>query len=159
LTPSTITRLSESRPKRIANDVPWDFTPTADFQEPKKPESPEPKALKLYIAAHPEVIGLPKGTKYELEKTLGSGDRADVCFSIKDKFVIAEIKSEISPEDDIRKGVFQGIKYRAIIRAHQKLKRVIPNGEAVLVVGKKMSPKARQLADDLSVKCFDGIRP
>src|SRR6202035_5666055 len=116
----------------------------------KKPESPEHEALKLYIAAHPEVIGLPKGTKYEIEKTLGSGDRADVCFSIKDKFVIAEIKSEISPEDDIRKGVFQCIKYRAVIRAHQKLKRVIPNGEAVLVVGKKMSAEARQLADHLS---------
>jgi hypothetical protein len=80
-----------------------------------------------------------------------------VCFSIKDKFVIAEIKSEISPEDDIRKGVFQCIKYRAVIRAHQKLKRVIPNGDAVLVVGKKMSAEARQLADDLSVEFFDGI--
>lgn len=153
----TITRLTETRPKRAPKDVPWDFVPKRPFQEPRKPESPEHKALKLYIAAHPEVIGLPKGTKYEFEKTLGSGDRADVCFSVKDKFVIAEIKSEISPEDDIRKGVFQCIKYRAVIRAHQKLKRVIPNGEAVLVVGKKMSAEARQLAADLSVEFFDDI--
>jgi hypothetical protein len=152
-----VTRFSEKRPGRIAQDVPWDFAPKPGFQEPKKPESPEHKAPKLYIAAHPEVIGLPKGSKFELEKTLGSGDRADVCFSIKDKLVIAEIKSERSPEDDICKGVFQCIKYRAVIRAHQKLKRVIPNGEAVLVVGKKMSAEAKQLAEGLAVKFFDGI--
>jgi hypothetical protein len=42
----------------------------------------------------PEVIGLPKGTKFEVENTLGSGDRADVYFSIEDKFVVAEIKSK-----------------------------------------------------------------
>jgi hypothetical protein len=34
---------------------------------------------------------------------------------------------------------------------------VVPNGDAVLVVGKKMSAEARQLADDLSVEFFDGI--
>lgn len=155
----TIKKMPDVGPRRPTKPMPWDFTPPTEFQEPKKPESPEHKALKLYIAKHPEVIGLPKGTKYEFEKTFGSGDRADVYFSIEDKFVVAEIKSKISPEDDVRKGVFQCIKYRALIRAHQKLKRVIPNGEAVLVVGKKMSAEARQLADHLSVKFFDEIRP
>jgi len=150
---------SKARPRRVAKSVPWDFTPSPGFQDPKEPESSEHRALKLYVAAHPEVIGLPKGAKSEVEKTLGSGDRADVFFSIGDKFVIAEIKSEISPEDDIRKGVFQCVKYRAVVRAHQKLKRVVPNGEAILVVGKKMSAEAKRLAQDLSVAFVDEIEP
>jgi hypothetical protein len=143
--------------ERIAKSVPWDFVPPPTYQDPRGPESPEHQALKLYVAAHPEVIGLPKTAKSEIEKVLGSGDRADVCFAIGDKFVVAEIKSGISPEGDIRKGVFQCVKYRAVIRSHQKLKRVVPNGEAILVVEKKMSAEAKKLAQDLSVAFVDEI--
>src|SRR5262249_13833468 len=119
-----------------ASAISWDFSPPIEFVEPKGGEGAEHRTLKEYVAKHPQVIGLPRGAKSQLEKVLGSGDRADVYFTMGDKFVVAEIKSNISPMVDICRGIFQCVKYKAILRAHQRLKRVIPNGDAILVVGK-----------------------
>lgn len=46
-------------------------------RERREPESAEHLALKKFIAAHPERVGLPKNAKDDLEKVFGSGDRAD----------------------------------------------------------------------------------
>jgi hypothetical protein len=103
------------------------------------------------------VRGLPKNAKPDLEKVFGSGDRADVAFTMADKIIVVEVKSKISDDPDLCRGIFQCIKYWALIRAHQKLKRVVPNGEAILAIGKAAPTNVLVLADALSVTCFDGI--
>jgi hypothetical protein len=137
--------------------VRWDFKPPPRFREPVKPESDAHRALKKHVAAHPELVGLPRTAKATMEKTLGSGDRADVYFVAGNKFVIVEVKSTISPEGDICKGVFQCVKYKALLRAHQKLKKVVPNGDAILVLGREMPEAAKSLAGALGIMWVDGV--
>jgi hypothetical protein len=146
-------------PNSLADAVPWDFVPPPVFQQPRTPESPDHRALKQYIAAHPEIVGLPKGALAILEKVFGSGDRADVVFTDGDRVTAVEVKSALSPLADLTRGVFQCVKYKAVIRAHQKLKRVIPNGDAILVTGKKLPPSIVDLASQLGVKWIDGVVP
>lgn len=150
-------RATAPSPSVKPSSVPWNFVPPPKFHEPRKPESSAHRALKEYIAEHPECVGLPRKSKADLEKVFGSGDRADLAFTIGEKIVVAEVKSEISDNADLCRGVFQCIKYRALVGAHQKLKRVIPNGEAILAIGKAAPAKVAPLADALSVTCVDRI--
>jgi hypothetical protein len=135
----TIPRPPSHSGDRDASAVPWNFVPPPRYRAPREPESPEHRALKEYVADHPECVGLPKYAKRNLEWVFGSGDRADVAFSLGDKIVVVEVKSQVSDDADMCKGVFQCIKYR--VRAHQKLKRVVPNGDAILALGKKAPSK------------------
>jgi hypothetical protein len=155
----TISRRGARSRSEDSSPVPWNFVPPPKYWEPRAPESAEHLALKKYIAEHPERVGLPKRAKADLEKVFGSGDRADVAFTIGEKIVVVEVKSEISDDADMCRGVFQCIKYRALIRAHQRLRRVIPNGEAILAIGKSAPSKVRNLAEVLSVTCFDQVVP
>lgn len=71
-------------------------------------ESENHKALKAYVAQNPRVIGLGANTPTGItEFPLPSGDSLDVSFNGKKVWVAAEVKSSISAEGDIVRGLFQ----------------------------------------------------
>jgi hypothetical protein len=76
------------------------------------------KDLKKFIAHNPEVVGLgdrqPIG---EMETPLYSGDTLDVSFQSRVAWVSVEAKSSISDDLDIRRGLYQVVKYRAVMKA------------------------------------------
>jgi len=118
-----------------------------------EPESEEHKLLKLYVAAYPEVVGLdrksPKGT---IEYLFPSADKADVVFVNGDRLTGVEVKSRISNEADISRGIFQCVKYQALLRAEQKAAYVPPTARAVLVTENALTSAQRELADQLGIK-------
>lgn len=81
-------------------------------------ESASHKRLKEYVANNPHVIGLPKSTPMgTTEYGLPSGDSLDVSFKQKKSWVAAEVKSKISDQADIVRGIFQCVKYQAVLDA------------------------------------------
>ncbi|SDW85859.1 hypothetical protein [Lysobacter enzymogenes] len=117
------------------------------------PESEEHKALKKWVAAHPEELVdfgvFPVGGNEEL---LSSGDRLDVHFDNGMQRLAVEVKTSKCSESELQRGVYQIVKYRAILRAEQKAVLHVPNGEAVLVCTRAPNAQTRLLIKRLQVR-------
>jgi hypothetical protein len=122
-------------------------------------ESLAHKALKEYVAKHPEAIGLKDGNLGETEKPLPSGDCLDVSFSTKKEWVAVEIKSRISDEADILRGLFQCVKYRAVIEAVQASEGMSQSGRAVLVLESGFPAKLLPIKNILGIEVFEFVVP
>lgn len=119
-------------------------------------ESDEHRKLKEYVAAHPEIVGLKKGEQGCMEYTLLSGDRLDVFF--KDSNVAVEIKSEISSDADVLRGLFQCVKYKSILDAEAQVHGQKQNARAILLLGKSLSVSNRQVQTDLGIEVIEKIK-
>lgn len=107
-------------------------------------ESPFHKALRLWVEANPELVLQSYATaETDTEVPLLSGDRVDNVFDRKDRIAVIEVKSWISNDDDILRGIFQCIKYRAVMEAMTH-KRAVPI-DAVLVTQRPISSTHREL--------------
>lgn len=81
-------------------------------------EGPNHKALRLWVQANPGLIRQRFATAVsETEFVLDSADRVDVLFRNAEGAVAVEVKSRDSNLVDLRRGVFQCIKYRAVLGA------------------------------------------
>jgi len=123
-------------------------------------ESEEHKALKEYVAQNPQAVGLsadiPKGTT---EYLLPSGDSLDVSFNGNKIWVAAEVKSSISAESDIVRGLFQCVKYRAVMEAVLLTKSRPQNARALLVLESKIPQSLIPLRNMLGVEVVEGVFP
>ena len=123
-------------------------------------ESDDHKALKAYVAQNPKVIGLgantPCGTN---EFPLPSGDTLDVSFNGNKVWVAAEVKSSKSAEGDIVRGLFQCIKYRAVMEAVLLSESRPQNARALLVTESKLPRSLVLLRNMLRVEVVEGISP
>lgn len=63
-----------------------------------------------------------------------------------------EVKTSRCSEDELQRGVYQAVKYRAVLRAEQKAIRHVPNGEAVLVCTRAPNAETRALIKRLQVR-------
>jgi hypothetical protein len=117
-------------------------------------ESPEHLRLKTYVVNHPRMFGAPKRSKKGIpEKALASRDEIDVWFMVPGHQVAIEVKSERSSQDDLKRGIYQCVKYKALLEAEAKweLKRELPKIEAKLVSENVLSKENRRLAKTLGV--------
>ncbi|MEG3168070.1 hypothetical protein U1737_07695 [Sphingomonas sp. LB3N6] len=96
------------------------------------------RALRLWVTANPAEIrrGF-AAARTETEFRLDSGDRIDSVYHLENRTVVLEIKSRISNEVDLRRGVYQCIKYRAVKEA-MDVREQVPV-EAFLVTEVKLS--------------------
>ena len=123
-------------------------------------ESEDHKALKAYVAQNPRVIGLAANTPAgATEYLLPSGDSLDVSFNGKKVWVAAEVKSSISAEGDIVRGLFQCVKYRAVMEAVLLTKSRPQNARALLVLESKLPPSLISLRNILGVEVVESISP
>ncbi|MDA7982690.1 MAG: hypothetical protein MPJ79_00960 [Alphaproteobacteria bacterium] len=128
-------------------------------------ESPEHKRLAEYVAMNPGIVGLPEGVAPgdygENEKILRSNDKPDVFFQSGALSFAVEVKSRRSDgyESDLRRGIYQCVKYRAVLRAQQKADGKDENAEAVLVTEGEFPANLRRTADILGVEVFDSVKP
>jgi hypothetical protein len=68
------------------------------------------------LADHPEAVGaFGKFKEGKIECRLASGDRLDVLFTNDKTRLAAEVKTSDAPSDEVQRGVFQCVKYRAIL--------------------------------------------
>lgn len=121
-------------------------------------EGPQHKALKQYIFAHPESIGIRNVVNSDTEFILLSGDRLDVYFEQKDGTRVAvEVKSSISPDDDILRGLYQCVKYKAILDAENKTHGVFGDTRSILVLEGTLSESNQQVKDSLGLFVIEGF--
>lgn len=116
-------------------------------------ESKEHKALKKWVSQHPSFfMQFGHFGPGQTEIQIRSGDRLDVHFENGHQRLAVEVKpSHASPAEFIR-GIFQVVKYRAILRAEQQVKSAIPNASAVLVTVKRPDSLAYDLMKRLNVE-------
>jgi hypothetical protein len=116
-------------------------------------ESSEHAQLKRYVANHPEVVALPdSSSKGREEERLPSGDCLDVSFRTGKVWVGVEVKSAISSEPDLVRGIFQCVKYRAVLEAVLVSESKLPNARSVLVVGSPLPVELVALSNLLGVE-------
>ena len=117
----------------------------------RKGEGENHKALRLWVKDNPDRIKKKfHGVRTETEVELLSGDRVDVVYYAKTENVAIEIKSRDSNRDDLQRGIFQCVKYGAVLRA-QNLQQTFPV-HSLLVTESKLDPDLGHLAKKLGVK-------
>jgi hypothetical protein len=136
-----------------------DGKPPETARPPGAGESREHKKLKKWVADNPAELGLGGAMKPEPEWPLLSGDRIDVLFSDGTSFVAVEVKSIRSSPDDLRRGIYQCVKYRAVIEAQEH--PVTTPVRAILVSEERLSrdlqARARLLGVGLKVQLINEL--
>ncbi|MCR5890396.1 hypothetical protein LRS06_21955 [Hymenobacter sp. J193] len=123
-------------------------------------ESERHRQLKLYVAARPELVGLsPAVAPARTEYLLLSADRLDVMFEHGAQRVAVEVKSDLSDRADVLRGLYQCIKYRALLDAEQVAQGLVPNSRAVLVLQGQLTPELRGLKNALGVEVIEQVQP
>lgn len=122
-------------------------------------EGEEHKALKYYICQQPESINYKDVDFAETEHILPSGDRLDVYFELSDGTHVAiEVKPGISPDQDIARGVFQCVKYYAVMDALRNIECKDYEINVLLVTAGKISSQNKVLAEELDVEYVEGFK-
>ena len=121
-------------------------------------EGPEHKALKQFIATHPESVGIfgAKGNGEE-EHLLPSEDAIDVLFRKGSEQIAVEVKSASSGEADIVRGLYQCIKYVAVLEAWQSVEQKPQNSRAILALGDPLPRSLVGLRNMLGVTVYERV--
>jgi hypothetical protein len=119
-------------------------------------------ALKEYVAMNPALVGL--GSKVgvgETEVPLLSGDTLDVSFRTENEWVAAEVKSHVSDVADIQRGLFQCIKYSAVMRAQAlaEARNIDVRAVLVLVLGAVLPQNLLSLRNMLAIEVVENVLP
>lgn len=110
-------------------------------------ESEEHRRLKMYIRDNPKLVGAPRGCKVgQEEKILQSFDEIDVWFLGIGEQLAVEVKSRRSSNKDLERGVYQCVKYRAVLEAENKANKINSNVRACLVLERAAPAEVRRLA-------------
>ena len=114
----------------------------------RKGEGENHKSLRLWVEANPDQVEKRLDIiEAETEVELLSGDRVDVVYRSKKKIVAIEVKSRDSNWADLRRGIYQCIKYKAVLGAQEN--RSI---RSLLVTERELDDDLEELADRLGVK-------
>lgn len=121
-------------------------------------ESPMHQSFKEYVARNPSLFGLSHVT-VEIEHSFPSGDAVDVLFTTANAVVAVEVKSYISPDEDILRGVFQCVKYAALLEATVSLARAPVEARVVLALERSVPPSVLPIANTLGIEFVQNVRP
>ena len=118
------------------------------------------RRLKDYIATHPQTVGLSRRTRRGVtEEPLASGDTVDVLFDTGRRLVAVEVKASDAPDSEIERGMYQCVKYAAVLRAMQKALPKQPTAEAWLALGGVLPQKLVALRNTLGVTVLQNVGP
>ena len=97
-------------------------------------ESGQHRKLKEYVAEYPEILQLSATVLADMEFRLPSGDSLDILFRAGDDWTAVEVKSAKSLLPDIVRGMFQCVKYQAVIEALQAAQGLTQSTRTILVL-------------------------
>lgn len=121
-------------------------------------EGAEHKLLKEYIYEHPKKVSLDKPIEAVMEYCLMSGDKLDVFFKYANKHIAIEVKPSNAPEEDVRRGIFQCVKYKSVMDAERVVYADNYDNEVLLVLGGLISDVNKQIALDLGVRYIENFK-
>jgi len=117
------------------------------------------RALKEAIALHPEWLGLPKSlAPGRVEALLYSGDRVDVMFSTSRQRIAVEVKAHDAQTGDLVRGLFQCVKYAAVLEAEAKAWQRHQDCRALLAIGGMLPAGLKALRAVLCVDVVESLR-
>ena len=123
-------------------------------------ESEAHRRLKEFVARNPRLLGLPRTAPVgETEAPLLSGDFLDVSFERGGEWVAAEVKPRLSARRDLIRGLFQCVKYRAVMQATDAWKGQVRRARAVLVLEGVFPKELTRLRNTLGVEVLDEVAP
>ncbi|EMR0601142.1 TPA: hypothetical protein ACKPYB_000049 [Stenotrophomonas maltophilia] len=124
------------------NPIELSAVPTAH-----RPESSAHKALKAWMAGHSEWFedygAFEAGGN---EHRLSSGDNLDAYFTNGRESLAVEVKASNASDAELMRGIYQPIKYRAVLRAECIALRKLALCDAVLVSSRQLGKACRALA-------------
>lgn len=119
-------------------------------------ESEEHKKLKQYIASNPQKIGIDTEEKGITEFSILSGDSIDVYF--KKARVAVEVKPSTSPDSDILRGIYQCVKYKAVLDAMAAVHGNLPIDRCILVTAASLSESNINVKNCLNVYVIEKFK-
>lgn len=126
-------------------------------------ESEDHKALKRFVCDHPEQFGAGADWFAQEEYALRSGDELDVMFKSGRVWIGVEVKSKVSDRlpSDYERGIYQVVKYRAVLEAQAQIDHPErpPEVRVVLALEGRLPSAYRELANALRVVCFENVDP
>lgn len=121
-------------------------------------ESEEHRVLKEFVANNPHIVGLPaRAGRGKLEYEFPSADVIDVLFIHICKWVGVEVKSRRSSIEDIVRGIYQCVKYHALIDAVQMAEQKRPHTRVVLLLEEQFPTDLLGLKNTLGVEVVDDV--
>lgn len=123
-------------------------------------EGPEHQKLKEFVRLRPQLVGVAKrfGPGWS-EKPIPSGDKLDVFFETDQEAVAVEVKSSIADVADIVRGIFQCVKYAAVLNAMSVASQTGKGARAVLVLQGNLPSHLRELRVMLGIEVVEGVVP
>ena len=119
------------------------------------------KALKKLVYDHPEMVGAGSDWERYCEFVTPSLDVIDVLFKSANACIAVEVKAQVSDKypKDYERGLYQTIKYEALLRAMARCGRkdIPPNVTSVLVVESRLPEEHREKAEMLAVKIYENV--
>lgn len=113
----------------------------------------------IVYSALAEEVGIPNPRNCGVtEFALASGDAADVYFVDRKDWVAVEVKSAISNEADITRGLFQCVKYKAVLEAMQLSSGLPQNARSILAIESALPLKLIALKNILGVEVVDLVQ-
>lgn len=134
----------------LAPNVPGNGTEKDGNPRGRGGEGPNHKALRLWVHANPHrLFGELQVLKSDTEVELFSGDRIDNVYYAAGCTVALEAKSRDSNEADLHRGIYQCVKYRAVLQAMDP--REDARIDAVLVTEEPLPGFLKELAKRLDI--------
>jgi len=121
-------------------------------------ESEEHRRLKEYVKQNPHLIGLPKTLGGQTEYMFLSNDEIDVLFKSNAIWIGVEVKAAHSDPVDIMRGLFQCVKYKALIEAAQRYEQADVCSRVLLVLEGALPPELRRVVGLLKIELVEKIR-
>lgn len=116
-------------------------------------EGDKHKSLRLWVTQNPKTVAPSlKGVRTETEVELLSGDRVDSVYYANGQTLAIEVKSMTSNWYDLQRGIYQCVKYRAVMRAMDPRENAIV--KSLLITEDSLDGTLKALAKQLSVKCM-----
>lgn len=82
----------------------------------------------------------------------------DVLFQVGDDWHAVEVKSAVSSIPDIVRGLFQCVKYRAVIEAYQATESLPQSVRTILIMENPFPAELEQMQQVLGIEVRDRVR-
>lgn len=112
------------------------------------------RTLKNFIASHPEIVGATE--QGNTEEILLSGDRLDVWFPISK--IAVEVKPMSSPDDDILRGLYQCVKYKAVLDAMDSVHGKVTDAKVILIIEGHLSSNNLLVNETLNINIRENFK-
>lgn len=124
-------------------------------------ESEAHRALKRFVFENPELFGAERDWFAQEEYALRSGDEIDVMFKSDSLWIGVEVKSSVSDvvEGDYERGLYQVVKYRAVLEAQALIDHPESPPEVRVFLGleTELPADCRERARVLEVQYFERL--